>query len=109
MEKCDDYAFGKRFMLGALVALVPVWIGLLISFMLGWPLFAYLISLACTIPPSLTIVFFVGRKARCPRCWQSILVNWHMREYNRGGMLRYICNDCNVEWATHLFPGGYTD
>jgi hypothetical protein len=32
-------------------------------------------------------------------------VNWNTLEFRHGGMLRYICDDCGIEWATHLYPG----
>jgi hypothetical protein len=104
-EQRDDYQFGRRVMVAAVVAALPVWIGLGIAFALDWRPVGYFISLACSLPIALLIVYFRSRTATCQKCGRSIRVNWNTLEFRHGGMLRYICDDCGIEWATHLYPG----
>ena len=102
-DQRDDYQFGGRVMLSTVV--VPVWIGLGLAFAFDCRPAGYIVSLACSLPIAFLIVYFRSRLAKCPQCGRSIRINWSSQEFCRGGMLRYICEDCCIEWATYLFPG----
>lgn len=104
-EERDDYQFGLRVIVAVVVAAMPVWIGLGAAYALDWRLAGYLITLACSLPISLLIIYFSARSAKCPKCGRLVRINWRTREFRRGGMLRYFCEDCRIEWATHLYPG----
>jgi hypothetical protein len=101
----DDRRFGRRVVLTAVTASVPVWIGLLISgFWLG-SLLACLMALLVTLPLALAVIAWKTCYTSCLECRRRIKVDWRNEEYWRGGMLRYRCDDCRIVWRTFLFPG----
>ena len=104
-EKRDDRRFGRRFMLTAVVSSIPVWAGLLIAGWLRLPIF-WLIGILCvTLAIPLTVLTIRFRWTECPFCGRRVRVPWNNREFRRGGMLRYTCEQCRVVWSTYLFPG----
>lgn len=104
-EQCDDRQFGFRVMRTAVLASIPVWIGLLTALLLKAQLTGYIVALLVTLPIPLIILGTAFRYTKCPKCGQQIRVPWRSLEYRHGGMLRYTCDRCHIEWATHLYPG----
>ena len=104
-ERRDDHAFGRRVMTAAFVGSIPVWIGLIVAYLLSGPLFAYLVALGMTLPIAWAVIYVYARTSKCPNCGKCIRIDWRTREFTRGGMLRYTCDNCRIEWATHLYPG----
>jgi hypothetical protein len=104
-EQRNDYQFGQRVLIAAIIACIPVWVGLGLAFALDWRLAGYFISLACSLPIAFLIIYFSSRVAKCPKCGRPVRINWRSRDFCHGGMLRYICENCRIEWATHLYPG----
>lgn len=101
----DDRRFGYRMILIAVTSSTPLWIGLLFAgfWLRSFP--ACLIVLIVTLPLSLTIIAWKMRHASCPECSRQIKVNYRNEDYQRGGMLRYRCDDCRIIWRTFIFPG----
>lgn len=104
-EKREDREFGKRLFSAMAVGCTPWFVGAVIAIGFRWPLWAWLVVLATTMPPALIVV---GRRfyfANCPQCGQRIGIP--RKAYLTGEPLRYRCEGCRIEWTTTVTPGGY--
>lgn len=100
----DDRRFGFRAMGTALLASIPVWVGLAVAGFWFQSVSGCLVVLAVTLPLAFAVLVLRLRRVDCPQCGRRIKIEWNQREFRRGGMLTYRCPDCRTIWRTYLYP-----